>query len=81
MYSLSQAAKLSYVEGVVDPSIGVSGAATLRLGTKTVGEKINVGVLVKIEVSGGHVRVGVRTTLPASSAPLASDLKAFLLQL
>ena len=65
----------------MDPSIGVAGAATLRLGTKTVGEKVNVGVLVKIEVSGGQVRVAVRTTLPASSSPLASTLKAFILQL
>ena len=69
------------MDGVVDPSIGVAGAATLRLGTKAVGEKVNVGVLVKIEVSGGQVRVVVRATLPTSSSPLAGTLKAFILQL
>lgn len=76
---LTGAAKFSYVEGVVDTSVGVIGAATLRMGSPTAGDKVNVGCLLKIEIAAGQVRVTARTTHATVSAPLVSTIKALLL--
>ena len=43
------------------------------------GEKVNIGCLLKIEVSGGKVRVTARTTNAAASASLVAAVKEYLL--
>jgi hypothetical protein len=77
---LTSLCKFSYVEGVVEPAIGVCGAATLRMGSTTLGEKVNVGCLLKLELSGDQVRVSARTTSALASVALVPLVKEYLLQ-